>query len=205
MKNPIISNAKALGIKPLTREQNEAIYERIRQGDKSAVNEMIEGNIALVIITVAHYIEKNPTFRYMQEDLQSACYVALTNAVNRFSEASADNPMGYIYEALRIEMVNTIWSAETVVVPIGKRGSDNPRKLNIRMDGFMDPDHTDLINLRYLIQACCASDEDRTIVDRREQGCTDMEISKVLGTDRQSVGKMRAAIYSRFQEVTHNS
>lgn len=201
MSNPIISSAKALGIKPLTRKQNAALYERIRQGDEAAINEMIEGNIALVIVTVSNYIKRNPTFQYMQDDLQSACYLALTHTVNQLRTVNVANPMGYIYESLRTGMVNTIWDSQAIVVPRNQRSSSNPRKVRARMESFLEPDHTDVINLRFLAQACCESPTDHTIIEMREQGYTDLEISKTLDVDRATVCRARLSVYGRYREV----
>ena len=201
MSNPIISSARASGIKALNREQNEALYQRIRQGDGGAINEMIEGNIALVIVTVSNYTKRNPTFHYLRDDLQSACYLSLTHVVKQLGTIDVDNPMGYLYESLRTTIVNTIWDSQAVVVPKRLRSSSNPRKVSSRMDSFLSPDPADVIKLRLLVHACCESTADHTIVEMREQGYTDLEISRALDVDRATVCRARSAIYGRYQEV----
>ena len=174
MKNPIISNAKSLGINPLTREENEVLYARIRQGDKSAINEMIEGNIAFVIVTVANYVRQHPTFKYMQDDLQSSCYVALVEAVNCFADADGflDNPMGYLYQAFRNDIENVVWSVDAfgpskylTTHSLGCEGVARPRRVNKDVAKLEVCDHTPLINLRLLINMCCIDDIDVSIVN----------------------------------------
>jgi hypothetical protein len=204
MSNPIIDAAKAQGIKSLTREENEVLYQRIREGDADAIKEMIEGNIALVITKVSRSLALSPTFEYLRDDLQAECYYALTKAVNAFADTAVGNPVGYLYVALHHAIVDGMWDSEAITVPrsTNRKMTDRPHKIGADMDKYEAEDHTEVINLRYLVQMCCEDEVDRQIVELREMGYGDVEIGERVDLVQGNVTRRRAAIYRRFLEVT---
>lgn len=82
---------------PLTDEENEALYHRIRTGDTAAISEMIERNMPGVISRVGEFLRLYPRFSYLRDDLVSEGFMALTKTVNRFTVIEAEkHPSGRI-------------------------------------------------------------------------------------------------------------
>ena len=97
--------------KALDREQNEQFYARVMAGDDKAREEMIEGNMPLVIAKVDAYIGCHPQVAYLRDDLHSAGFLALVKAVNTMAEhdqPSNVNPTGYISVAITHEIIRVI-------------------------------------------------------------------------------------------------
>ena len=77
----------------LDREQNERLYVRVMAGDEEARQEMIEGNMPLVIAKANSYIRRFPQLAYLRDDLHSAGFLGLVKAVNKMAEH--DRPCGH--------------------------------------------------------------------------------------------------------------
>ena len=81
------------------RKRNERLYPRVMAGDQRAREEMIEGNMPLVVSKVDSYIRRYPQLEYLRHDLHSAGLVGLAQAVNKMAEHNEPekaNPTGYI-------------------------------------------------------------------------------------------------------------
>ncbi len=75
--------SKAVGIsEPFTKERNEELYQRLIAGDEKARNEMIEGNLALVVYRVEIFLASSPQMSYYRDDLISAGLLGLCKAVD---------------------------------------------------------------------------------------------------------------------------
>lgn len=64
------------------------------------------------------------------------------------------------------------------------------------------PDYTAVFELREVIESCCETANEKTIIRLREEGYTDREIGDAVGMIPQTVSDTRAAIYARFLEKT---
>jgi len=64
---------------------NRALYDRIRSGDKAAINEMIEANMERVDKLLEKRKRKHEKFCIHEDDLRSVGYVKLVNVVQRFA------------------------------------------------------------------------------------------------------------------------
>ena len=76
------TNANTGRNEPFTTEQNDEVYRRLVSGDKKARDEMIEGNMALVVHRADEYLRKAPQMAYYRDDMMSAGFVGLCEAVD---------------------------------------------------------------------------------------------------------------------------
>ena len=91
----------------LDREQNELLYARVMAGEDKAREEMIEGNMPLVINKVDAFIGCYPQAAHLRDDLHSAGFMALVQAVNTMVEHDRPrkkNPTGYLSVAITHEI-----------------------------------------------------------------------------------------------------
>jgi RNA polymerase sporulation-specific sigma factor len=78
-KSGYLTNSLSLK-KPLTAEEENFYTTKLKQGDKSAANTLVEHNLRLV----AHIAKKYSGLNYSQDDLMSIGTIGLIKAVNSF-------------------------------------------------------------------------------------------------------------------------
>lgn len=77
-----------------TIDENDTLYHRIKDGDTTAVAEMIERNMPLVKSRVGVFITSFRRFKHLHEDLVSEGYMALVKTVNKFGDSETKKPTG---------------------------------------------------------------------------------------------------------------
>ena len=200
------------------REQNERLYPRVMAGDEAAREEMIEANMPLVIAKVNSYIRRYPQLEHLRDDLHGAGFVGLVQAVNKMAEhkePSNVNPTGYISVAITHEFVKL---AKKEAVHSGIELADTPE---IDMDATEDTtvdapnvshsipesvidvnqsESLELLELRDLIESCCESEKERTLIRMRAQRYSDREIAEVIGLTHTATYKLRKELEQRFNQ-----
>ena len=191
-------------------ERNERLYPRVMAGDEEAREEMIESNMPLVISKVDSYVRRNPQLEHLRDDLHSAGFVGLVLAVNKMADGSdVSNPTGYISVAITNEFVKL---ARKEAVHIGVDLVDLPKAdMNLTGDvpevshgvpeSVVDTNQAatqGVLELRDLLESCCKSDKERTLLRMREEGCSDREIAEALDTSRTSIQALRKELEARF-------
>ena len=195
-------------------ERNERLYPRVMAGDEKAREEMIESNMPLVICKVDSFVRRYPQLEHLRDDLHSAGFVGLVKAVNKMAEhkePSKVNPTGYISVAITHEFVKL---AQKEAVHSGIELADSPEIDMDLADDVPEVSHsipesvvdtnqseaTELFELRDLLQSCCESDEERTLLRMREEGCSDREIAEALNMSRTSIQRLRKELEQRFNQ-----
>ncbi len=211
MSNPLVKNAKDRGIQSLDREENTALYHKIREGDVAAQEQMVVGNIPLVLVRVSGFLVERPQFEHLRDDLQSECYLALVRVVQTFAAGDeVDNVVGYIYTAMAHAMVNFANRGEAVSHSPGaikkaietKNHITHPQKADIDIGLLEATDTTRAALMLNVIEACCIDDTERRVIELREMGFTDQEVEEETGIPRRTVQRVREDIYARYLEVT---
>jgi len=194
------------------REKNEELYVRVMAGDAQARQEMIEGNMALVGSNVNEYIRKHPEAAHLRDDLRSAGYVGLVQAVGamaRHRDPENSNPTGYMSVAIRREISRFADNEATISIP--DRTQREARKGNrplvapaVRQGipkslADSGPDAAQkLAETRDLLDSCCQSEDDRTILRMREEGYADRDIAKAIGLAHTTTYMMRRELQRRY-------
>ncbi len=196
------------------REQNERLYSRVMAGDEKAREEMIQCNMPLVISKVDSYIRRYPQLEHLRDDLHSAGFVGLVQAVNKMAEhkePSNVNPTGYISVAITHEFVKL---AKKEAVHGGIELADTPE---IDMDTTVDvpnvshsipesvidvnqSESLELLEIRDMLDACCECEEERTLLRMREEGYSDREIADALGLTHTATYTLRKELEKRFNQ-----
>lgn len=89
-------------------DENDALYQRIRSGDNSAIDGMILGNLPLVESRLNSFLKQYRRFRHLRDDLYGEAILALTQAVNSFAERDADKPMCYVVSRIDYALKNYV-------------------------------------------------------------------------------------------------
>jgi len=89
-------------------DKNDTFYQRIRAGNKSAVDEMILGNLPLVKSRVGDFLKEYRRFKRLKDDLYGEGILALTQAVNSFANREVEKPTGCIVSAIDYALKNYV-------------------------------------------------------------------------------------------------
>jgi len=194
-------------------ERNERLYPRVMAGDERAREEMIEGNMPLVIVRVNSLIQRNPQFAYLRDDLHSAGFVGLVQAVNKMADegSAITNPNGYISAAITYEIMKLARKEaehsgiELVDLPETDMDAtdDVLRVLHDVPESLVDVNESavhGLIDLRDMLDSCCESDEERTLLRMREEGYSDREIAEALNLPHITLFRLRKELEERFNQ-----
>lgn len=217
--NTLLNQSQAAGYgEPFSRERNNEIYERLVQGDEAARDEMIQGNMALVIVRVEAYMRECPQFAFLRDDLISVGLVGLCEAVeamHKRGRVKNPNPTGYIYTAIDNHLIELTDEESTIVVPhiAQKRARqeekpiERPRSVGTKATEscfarLSAADVTAGHDLEDEIRACCHDDVDLKIVEMRKAGCTDAKIAELLGmkNGQGAISRRRKKMFERLKE-----
>jgi len=197
---------------PLTVEENLALIAKVAAGDEDARQQMIEGNMPLVISKVDSYIHFFPQYEFLRDDLTSAGFIGLVNAVDRI--AKVGDKMGAPVDYMRVSTIRELGIlAETenvIYIPRDalREAMANGERITVGAVSGVDPDtcacpsEEDVYDLRDLIQACCGCDEERTFVRMREQGYKLKEIAAAVNMPISSLHVMKEDLYRRVLAKT---
>lgn len=198
-----------------TTEQNDVVYQRLVSGDEKARDEMIEGNMALVVFRTDEYLRKAPQMAYYRDDMMSAGFVGLCEAVDRMRKVGPvkhPSPTGCITNAIDRAINHVVDRANTIVVPdrVQRRARAEgepirpPRIVSDKaLVSVHDSAYRDQDAVKELYEealACCQNGKEKRIISMRATGHTDAEIALVVGLSRRRVSSLRDAIFKRFYE-----
>jgi len=213
----LVEQGRAAGYgDPFSREKNNEVYERLVKGDETARDEMIHGNLAVVVFRVDAHLRRAPQFKYYRKDMISAGLLALCEAIDtmqRKGQVENANPTGYICTSIEQAIGKLTDEDSTIVVP--QRSQDKARQEGKKIEHprtiggnaavalasrLHASDPLALVELEEEIRACCRDETDMKIVELRAGGDNDNEIAKALGLGRSTVATRRKDIYERLKE-----
>lgn len=194
------------------------MLERIKQGDRNAINRMIEANIPFVTTLLAESLKAHPESYYLHDDLLSAGYEQLAIAINSITPESAfETPecitaflrghikgafIEVVYRDPAIRIPRRTFSERKAqgkpIAPLVRKTLANIERHNLDKDGEVDP--RDILIVWGELNASCIDDTDRTIIRMRAKQHTDDEIAEYLGIGKTQVYTRRKAIQARYEK-----
>jgi DNA-directed RNA polymerase specialized sigma subunit len=210
--NCISKQAAARGIKTLTLKKNLELYERLMLGDRSARNEMIEGNMPLVVSRMNALLSSSPCAERYRDDLMAEGFLALVTAVDRLAthdRTTDPRPLGYLKKAIDRALKAFADSQLSPLVPArvlrqAQASGDTTvapalESLDIVQHDVAGDDPYCRYEMLELTMSCCKTPEERTIVNLRSEGATDRETSHRTGIPLATVARLRMDVYQRMQ------
>lgn len=197
-----------------TQEKNMEVYRRLVAGDASARDEMIEGNLPLVVVKVNALLAYCPQLEFYRQDLVSEGNLALVQAVDSMAKkGGVENarPTGYLYSA--IEQGIGDYAQESRTIPVTTRvkrwhekqgkpvKEPQPVSETAATAAFSRLDYQDphaAAELLEEIEACCETDRDKRIVRMLMEGNTLAECAAALDCSTSTVWLHRQRIYDNF-------
>lgn len=212
--NPLHKQASANGITNTgTRDRNNELWAAVVAGDQAARKEMIESNMALVMVKVEAFIATFPKSAYLRDDMTSEGLLGLVEGVDNMiasakGRKSLDppNPSGYLQVAISRAIGNLYDTECNLQMPAPtarlqrQKGRLVPKQSCCTVLPESVVDDTKLRELRDLVMSCAETNDERTLLRMREEGYTDSEIAKAIGLSRTPVLKLRQKLYQRYLE-----
>ena len=199
----------------LTAKEEQDCLQRMKRGDESAKNELIEHNLRLV----AHIIKKYYSNSSQQEDLISIGTIGLIKAVNTFDadkgtrlatyaarcieneilmhfrvqkktaqDVSMNEPIDTDSEGNPLTLMDIISTEDEIVEDIYKISMI--KKLNTEISKISDEREKTIIILRYGLNG--------------NKPLTQLEVSKKLGISRSYVSRIEKRVLSRLKKILAN-
>jgi len=155
-----------------------------------------------------------PSSQTQLDDMVSEAALIVVDTINKIAEGQLSiNPDKLCnYTAVTVlqqvnEMVAEYETAITVPYATQKwnyrQGRDKPVQFQSEsLDKIPAPATTGDFEVREALDAIISTDVERRILDLRESGCNDNEISEILNLSRQTVNLLRFNLYQRYLEAT---
>ena len=126
----------AMGISPLTPEENARLFEEAKSGSNSATEMLITGNMKLVSAALGRFLASYPFAEYLVDDLFAEGLMVLSRGVQRLAKEESDvifaeldeaslgslededetnyNPIGYLYISI-YRAIQTLYERDSSV------------------------------------------------------------------------------------------
>jgi hypothetical protein len=107
----------------LNREDNDTLFELVKAGDTAARERMITGNMYLVVDKVDCFLRRHPHATHLRDDLTSAGFIGLLQAVNAISggNVAKTNITGYLAVGIGREMSELMDQENVIFISAGQR------------------------------------------------------------------------------------
>ena len=189
-------------------EQNNELYSAVVSGDVAAREALIVRNMPLIVVKVDAFIRYVPGVAYLRDDLISAGYIALVEAVNNIAKGKVQMKAvnAYIGRAVRLSLGHLIDNEHSVRVPRETSRRQRNKGLQIRRPSVVNkipetieiPSPFAALEMRDLLDACCECDDERNCLHLREQGYTFPEMARTLKMPMSSIYVMFRELQARF-------
>jgi hypothetical protein len=193
--------------KPLTVEENLDLIPLAAGGDTDARDRMIEGNMALVIAKVDGYLSYFPQYVFLRDDLTSAGFVALVEAVDNIVREGTKikAPVDYMGVAILRSIGDLAETDGSIHIPRETQRLATARGERITpltpcsgaLETCATNDAESVFDMRDLIASCCSCDQERTFVKMREAGYKLREIAVEVNMPLSSLHVMKEDLYRR--------
>lgn len=177
------------------------LFDEVVAGDAAAREQMILDNMTFVQKRVGAFVKANPKYQYLRDDLVSAGYVGLVEAVNDIVKGECSgSPGGFVNLSVTDAICRCIDEDSLIQIPYRsrKRLKDIPTVTRSLPTSIPCVDTSTAEELTEEILAVCETPADRQIVLMRKQGHNDREIAQTLGLSSHTIYILRRDIYARL-------
>jgi RNA polymerase sigma factor (sigma-70 family) len=198
---------------PLDAEKNQVLFKRVAAGDGAAREEMIVGNMPLVVAKVDSVIRCSSALAHLRDDLTSAGFIGLVKAVNRMVAGKGPRnktpsaPVDFIGMWINREIGRLLEEEHFIRVPhtskerarTGGTELTPPAVCNVIPERFEKPSYEAELETRDLINTCCFTRAERTFFAMREANHTLAEIAEALGVPLHAVSNLARKLRARIR------
>lgn len=195
----LVSEMARLG-KPFCDEDNTRLYPLVAAGDADARREMIEGNMSLVVAKVDKFLAELPHLVHLRDDLTSAGFIGLVEAISNMQRRKVRNPTSYVSIAINRSFRQLLKSESPIHVPPESRRLAKAEGKEIEVPTVSNKAHDPCrlplapqvqeVEARNLLDSCCKDRMERRILRLRERGGTCKQIGERVGRHYVAVNRI---------------
>ena len=196
---------------PSSVEENNRLHRLVAAGDADARRQMIEGNMPLVVAKVNAYLIEFPHLAYLRDDLTSAGFVGLVDAVNKLATGrKSRNPTAYIGVAINCNLRQLLENEAPIRVPQESQRLAKAQGKEITVPPVVNtmPDHCCLsvapqaqkVEARDLLRCCCKDKRERLILRLCEEGRSYEHVGKCVNLGHVTVRRILKRILGRYDK-----
>lgn len=197
---------------PLSPEEEKIYLSKMKQGDESARNILIERNLRLV----AHIAKKYSSTNIEQEDLISIGSIGLIKGINSFNADKNFKLATYVAKCIENEILMYLRSNKKrcgdvyLNEPIGKDKDDNEVTLQEVLENN-DKNVEEIVELKFKVKKLyekmkqILKDREKIIIELRfglngDKPKTQKEIAKMMNISRSYVSRIESKAISKLAE-----
>lgn len=194
-------------------EYIESLTSKLRDGDASVINEIIECHISIVKEQVKYHARKFPN---AYNDVMGVAMLTLTEVVHRAASGLVDNNITpYIMKRINGAIIDFTVSLPLVRIPrksfikditippkiysYHAKITDNGNIIKVQdIESIYRDDVTSVLGV---VDELNLTEEQRTILKHKEEGCTEREIGKKIGKTQQWVNLTIKEIRVKYRRI----
>ncbi len=193
----------------LSTEETCKLVDQLRECDsKSVRDKIIMGNARLVLFKVNAYIGFYRQTLHLKDDMESAGFLGLIKAVNYLADTTlshTESPSGLMSLFIHREIGRLIENSN--LIPTPQRTKQRHNLKDIRVDGFVESDYdlpkSDSVDgLRATIFGLTDNEYERRIIDLREHGFNDSDISEKMDLPTSTINLIRRELFNKFKGIS---
>lgn len=192
----------------LPTEETCRFVDELRKNDSQELRDkIILGNVRLVLFKASAYVKLYRQTLHLKDDMVSAGFVGLTNAVNFLADPGAshtESVSGLMSLFIHREIGGLIERSNLIVMPLRTKIRNNLKE--IKVNSFSEHDYDLPSNdcsddLREVIWNLTETEYERQILSLRESGFTDLEISARLDLPASTINLIRRELFNQFKAL----
>ncbi len=178
------------------------LLARVRAGIPDAIEKMIMCHLRLAVSLANRYVSVYG-LRFCADDLDSAAYIGVVEAVNRVAKGNMlnhDNITGYIVNYIHQNVSNAADNSVAIHTPQRKRNKIK-ENMPLQMEGHNAQQTTELMETWEAITSIARNSVELKILELKRGGNSDEMIGCLLGCSRGWVTKLRRILHLRYLEA----
>ncbi|RLC46895.1 MAG: RNA polymerase sigma factor RpoD/SigA [Candidatus Cloacimonadota bacterium] len=177
-------------IKPLSREEENELARKAKNGDKEALNKLVRANLKFVVKIASHYQGKGLSFA----ELISEGNIGLIKAIQKFDTTKGNKLITYAVWWIRQSILFALAEKTRLIrVPLNKAGDFNKIK---KSQNHYYKEYGEKIDMEDL--------SDETSIDKGNIINTLNSVHDIIPIDNVSYGNNKTAIPTQFANDTEN-
>ncbi len=191
-------------------EQLESLVLRLRMGDQSVINEIVEGHLRLIINIASQYAAYtgDDGLDYISEGFLAAVMILRKklndNQVTGLIACAVHRRISHYIDRARHKKKHE--GISTTPKFFQDRGSNQDETLSVglyssQFEKAVEGDYG-IHDIREVMDKVCETDQEKQIMKLREYGYTDQEIGNQVGLCNTKVYRIRQSIRRRFDGIT---